>query len=57
MAEIASADATFFPVKDALLYVPGDKWQMGQALGTVGTQGMAFFHTDNPPFGAIFTYS
>lgn len=54
--EVAGSEATLFAVKDALLYVVGDKWNSGQALGTVGASGAAFFNTPNPPFGAIFTY-
>ena len=49
-------DATLFPIKDALLYILGDKWNSGQALGDVGASGAAFFNSPNPPFGATFTY-
>ncbi len=46
------ADATVFPVADALLYVPstpiGDSGQ--------GSQGDAFYTAKNPPFGAVITY-
>ena len=46
------ADATIYPVADALLYVPstplGDSGQ--------GSQGDAFYTAKNPPFGAVITY-
>lgn len=53
---VESAEATLFPIKDALLYIEGDKWNSGQALGDVGASGAAFFNASNPPFGAVFTY-
>ena len=56
IASIGDATATLFPIRDALLYIVGDKWNSGQALGGVGASGAAFFNTPNPPFGAVFTY-
>ncbi|MDA0240593.1 MAG: glycosyl hydrolase, partial [Proteobacteria bacterium] len=53
---VTSAAATLFLVKDALLYIVGDKWNTGQAIGDVGPSGMAFFNSPNPPYGAVFTY-
>jgi photosystem II stability/assembly factor-like uncharacterized protein len=53
---VAEQEASLFPVRDALLYIEGDKWNSGQALGTVGASGSAFFTAPNPPFGAVFTY-
>ena len=54
--DIESVEATLFPTRDALLYIEGDKWNSGQAIGTVGASGAAFFNAPNPPFGAVFTY-
>ncbi len=45
-------EAAFFPVKDALIYVPGNPIGGGKK----GSQGDNFYRTDNPPFGAVFTY-
>jgi photosystem II stability/assembly factor-like uncharacterized protein len=56
LADVSANEATIFPVRDALLYIEGDKWNSGQGLGTVGTSGSAFFTSPNPPFGAVFTY-
>ena len=56
IADIESAEATLFPIRDALLYIEGDKWNSGQAIGTVGASGAAFFSASNPPFGAVLTY-
>ena len=53
---VAGAETTLFPIKDALLYIVGDKWNTGQAIGDVGPSGAAFFNSSNPPFGAVFTY-
>ncbi len=53
---LGESPATLFPVRDALLYLEGDKWNSGQAIGTVGASGAAFFASPNPPFGAVFTY-
>jgi hypothetical protein len=48
-------DATLFPVRDALWYIP--KLPLGdfEAQGK-GSQGDAYFVAPNPPFGAVFTY-
>jgi len=51
-ASTLKTDATIFPVKDALIYVPSGPIGGGDR----GSQGDSFFRTDNPPFGAVFTY-
>jgi photosystem II stability/assembly factor-like uncharacterized protein len=43
------ADAFVFPVRDALLYVP--------SRGGAGSQGSTYYTTENPLFGAVFTYN
>ena len=53
---VLDAPATLFPIRDTHLYIEGDKWNSGQAIGTVGASGAAFFTSPNPPFGAVFTY-
>lgn len=53
---VEAAEATLFPIRDALLYIVGDKWNSGQAIGDVGASGAAFFNSPNPPFGATFSY-
>src|SRR5262249_43138389 len=45
-------DSEFFPVKNALLYV--ERHPLGGPKK--GFQGDAFYATENPPFGATFTY-
>ncbi|MFB3079638.1 MAG: WD40/YVTN/BNR-like repeat-containing protein, partial [Lysobacterales bacterium] len=54
-AEQIQTEATFFPVRDALWYIPslplGDFKDNGKA-----SQGDGFFVAPNPPFGAVFTY-
>ncbi len=45
-------EAAIFPVKEALIYVPGTPIGGGKK----GSQGDNFYRTDNPPFGAVFTY-
>ncbi len=49
---VSGARATTFPVKDTWLYVEGD--QYGNEFK--GSQGDEYFASENPPFGAIFTY-
>lgn len=44
--------ATLFPVKDTWQYM--ESFQYGNELK--GSQGDEYFTTENPPFGAIFTY-
>ena len=54
-AEQLQREATLFPVRDALWYIPslplGDFKENGKA-----SQGDGFFVAPNPPFGAVFTY-
>jgi photosystem II stability/assembly factor-like uncharacterized protein len=54
-ADQLAQEATLFPVKDALWYIPkltlGDFTEGGKA-----SQGDAFYLAPNPPFGAVFTY-
>ncbi|MEZ4826567.1 MAG: glycosyl hydrolase [Bacteroidia bacterium] len=51
-AETFSAEASIFPIKDALLFVEYSP------LGGRGKsfQGASLFTADNPPVGAVFTY-
>ncbi len=51
-SEVSAAQATLFPVKEAWQYVESD--QYGNELK--GSQGDEYFTTENPPFGAVFTY-
>ncbi len=51
--DLLSQDAVLFDVKDAPLYV---QWSRLGATNGLGTQGASFFHTPNPPYGAVFTY-
>jgi photosystem II stability/assembly factor-like uncharacterized protein len=47
--------ATLFPVRDALWYIP--KLPLGDfEVHGKGSQGDAYFVAPNPPFGATFTY-
>lgn len=50
--ELLAKEAELFPVKNALMYVES------QPLGDKGkaSQGAGYFTSDNPPFGATFTY-
>jgi photosystem II stability/assembly factor-like uncharacterized protein len=47
-------EAALFEVRDPWLYVEGDLW--GPAGGPKSFQGDAFYHAENPAFGAVFTY-
>ncbi len=49
---LLAAEATLFPVKTALMYIPASP------LGWLekGSQGDAYYTAPNPPFGAVFTY-
>ncbi|NEN24723.1 glycosyl hydrolase [Cryomorpha ignava] len=51
--DLLANEAHIFPVKDALLYVESNKVG-GSGKGHMGE---SFFTAENPPFGAIFTYS
>ncbi len=52
IADVESADATLFPVKDAWQYVEGDKW----GTSTTGFLGDQFWRAENPPYGAVIRY-
>jgi len=54
-ASVASAEATLFSVRDPWLYVEGDLW--GTWGGAKGFNGDNFWFAENPPFGAVFTYT
>ncbi len=51
-AEDMGSQAKVFPIKEALIYVPGAPLGGGKR----GNQGDNFYREDNPPFGAVFTY-
>lgn len=50
--DLEEAEATLFPIRDALRYIPGEKW----GGGTKGNHGSDWWQEDNPPFGATITY-
>ena len=52
--ELADAEATLFPVRDAWAYIEGDLW--GPWGGAKASNGDNFWVAENPPFGAVFTY-
>lgn len=52
---VSSAEATLFDVRDPWLYVVGDLW--GTYGSAEGSNGDNFWHAENPPFGAVFTYT
>ncbi len=54
-AAVADAEATLFNVRDPWLYVEGDLW--GGTGGAQAFNGDNFWQADNPPFGAVFTYT
>lgn len=51
--DVLNEEATLFPLRDALWYVP--RSHLG-FHGQKGDQGASHFVADNPPFGAVFTY-
>ncbi|MBT8132806.1 MAG: glycosyl hydrolase, partial [Gammaproteobacteria bacterium] len=51
-SQLQEKPALLFPVKDALLYIEGDRW----GSKSKGNQGHAFYNAPNPPFGAVFSY-
>jgi hypothetical protein len=51
-AELFDKEASFFPVKDALMYV--EATPLGG--GPKGTQGESYYQTPNPQVGAVITY-
>lgn len=52
---VANQEATLFPVRDPWLYVEGDLW--GTNGGAKASNGDNFWFAENPPFGAVFTYT
>lgn len=54
-SSVASAEATLFEVRDPWLYIEGDLW--GTWGGAKASNGDNFWQADNPPFGAVFTYT
>lgn len=52
---VAESEAVLFPVRDSWLYVEGDVW--GPAGGAKAFNGDNFWTAENPPFGAVFTYT
>ncbi|MBD1208346.1 MAG: glycosyl hydrolase [Ignavibacteria bacterium] len=51
-SEALAKDATIFPIKPALLYIPA-RPNSGKSKGHLGD---SFFTADNPEYGATFTY-
>ena len=51
-AKLKSSAATLFDVKDSWLYVERERFGGGKK----GKRGVNFWQTNNPPFGAIFSY-
>lgn len=49
---LAASEATLFPIRDALRYLPGDKWGGSRNQH----HGNGWWQADNPPFGALITY-
>ncbi|MEM6828834.1 MAG: hypothetical protein AAF553_12885, partial [Pseudomonadota bacterium] len=54
-ASVATAEATLFDVRDPWLYVEGDLW--GTYGSAQASNGNDFWFAENPPFGAVFTYT
>ena len=53
-SDVANAEATLFPVRDAWAYIEGDLW--GTWGGAQASNGDNFWFAKNPPYGAVFTY-
>ena len=51
---LSQSEATLFGVRDSWIYIEGDLW--GPAGGAKSFNGDNFWHAENPPFGAVFTY-
>lgn len=54
-ASVAGAEAMLFSVRDPWLYIEGDLW--GTSRAAKAYRGDNFWHAENPPFGAVFTYT
>lgn len=51
--EQLNSEATLFPLRDALWYIPRSSIGF---QGKKGNQGAGYYVADNPEFGAVFTY-
>ncbi len=49
---LADVAATIFPIRDALQYIPGDKWGVARN----SHRGDDWWQAENPPFGALITF-
>ena len=54
-SSVAANEATLFPVRDPWLYIEGDLW--GTYGSAQASNGDNFWYAENPPFGAVFTYT
>jgi len=54
-ASVANDEATLFKVRDPWLYIQGDLW--GTYGSAQASNGNNFWFAENPPFGAVFTYT
>ena len=52
---IAANEATLFEVRDPWMYIEGDLW--GGYGGAQASNGDNFWYAENPPYGAVFTYT
>ncbi|MEM9599406.1 MAG: glycosyl hydrolase [Pseudomonadota bacterium] len=52
---VSTSEATLFPVRDSWLYIEGDLW--GTWGGAKAFNGDNFWFAENPPYGAVFTYT
>ncbi|KEO92058.1 hypothetical protein EH31_05140 [Erythrobacter longus] len=52
---VASSEATLFPVRDPWMYIEGDLW--GTYGSAQASNGDNFWYAENPPYGAVFTYT
>ena len=50
---LENTEAALFPVADALSYIEVNRFSSNSGIGS---QGDAYYHADNPAFGATFTY-
>jgi photosystem II stability/assembly factor-like uncharacterized protein len=51
-ATLEKSPATFFPVKDAWMYIEGNQYGNEKK----GSNGNELYTADNPPYGAVFSY-
>ena len=50
---LEETEAMIFPIRDALSYIEVNRFSSNSGIGS---QGDAYYHASNPPFGALFTY-